>query len=97
MKKYCEICDVELELCKGYEPYSIDNMMCPICNGTYDIDELGKCECKYAHYKEKCKCPTLEGRLNQPLTNRREALLQMQRNGDVLSETALKYLEKGKK
>ena len=38
--------------------------------------------------------PTLEGRLNQPLTSRREALEQMKRNGDTLSEWALKYLEK---
>lgn len=42
----------------------------------------------------KPKWPTLEGRLNQPLTSRREALEQMQRNGDILSEWALRYLEK---
>jgi hypothetical protein len=44
--------------------------------------------------KAKTTWPTLEGRLNQPLTSRREALEQMQRNGDILSEWALRYLEK---
>ena len=42
----------------------------------------------------KPKWPTLEGRLSQPLTSRREALEQMQRNGDTLSDWALRYLEK---
>jgi hypothetical protein len=44
--------------------------------------------------KAKTTWPTLEGRLSQPLTSRREALEQMQRNGDILSEWALQYLEK---
>ncbi len=42
----------------------------------------------------KRQWPTLEGRLNQPLTSRREALEQMQRNGDILSEWAIRYLER---
>ena len=40
------------------------------------------------------KWPTLEGRLNQPLTSTGEALEQMVRNGDVLSELGQKTLEK---
>jgi hypothetical protein len=78
MKKYCKYCDIELELCKAYEPYWEDHMICPICHGTYDIFELNKCDCKYAHHNERCKWPTLKGRLNQPQTNEKEALLQLQ-------------------
>lgn len=40
------------------------------------------------------KWPTLEGRLNHPLTSRVEALEQMKANGDVLSPLAEAYLEK---
>ena len=42
----------------------------------------------------KYKWPTLEGRLNQPLTSRGEALLQMKRNGDILTPWAQKELDK---
>jgi hypothetical protein len=42
----------------------------------------------------KRKWPTLEGRLNHPLTSRGEALRQMKNNGDVLSLAAEKDLEK---
>ena len=42
----------------------------------------------------KRKWPTLEGRLNHPLTSKREALEQMKKNGDVLTEQALEYIEK---
>jgi hypothetical protein len=101
MTKYCKTCDVELELCNGYDPYSTDHYACPICNGTYNIFELEKCDCKYAHWNEKCKWPILEGRLNQPLTTEKEALLQLCKIGGCeLSEAALlkveKYLEKDK-
>jgi hypothetical protein len=44
--------------------------------------------------KNILKLPTLEGRLNQPLTSRVEALLQMKNNGDILTPLAEKYLEK---
>ena len=95
MTKYCKTCDVELELCNGYAPYSTDHYACPICNGTYNIFELEKCDCKYAHWNEKCKWPTLEGRLNQPLTSEKEALLQMYRIGGVtMSEAAIRRVEK---
>lgn len=94
MDKYCQTCNKRLELVKGVPPWNEDYMMCPTCNGTYNIFELEKCSCKYAHQNGICRWPTLEGRLNQPLTSRREALEQMQRNGDVLSEWVLKYLEK---
>ena len=40
------------------------------------------------------KWPTLEGRLNQPLTSEEEALEQMERNGDILTPYAKKKLEK---
>ena len=41
------------------------------------------------------RCPTLEGRLNQPLTSEKEALLQLHRIGGVtMSEAALKKVEK---
>lgn len=43
------------------------------------------------------KWPTLEGRLNQPLTSRGEALRQMKANGDILSPLAERYLEKFEK
>lgn len=42
----------------------------------------------------KSKWPTLEGRLNQPPATVLEALEQMVRNGDVLSEYGKKRLEK---
>ena len=43
----------------------------------------------------KREWPTLEGRLSQPLTTEKEALLQMYRIGGVtFSEEALKKLEK---
>ena len=42
----------------------------------------------------KQKWPTLEGRLEHPLTSKREALEQMKKNGDMLSEQALEYIEK---
>lgn len=41
----------------------------------------------------KRKWPTLEGRLNQPLMSRGEALKQMKANGDVLTPLAEKELE----
>jgi len=95
MTKYCKICDRQLELCQGVEPWNTDHMICPICNGTYNIDELEKCNCKYGHADGKCKWPTLEGRLNQPLTSKKEALLQMYRIGGVtMSEAALRKVEK---
>lgn len=40
------------------------------------------------------KWPTLQGRLNHPLTSVGEALEQMERNGDVLSELGKRKLEK---
>jgi hypothetical protein len=42
----------------------------------------------------KRKWPTLEGRLNQPLTSRGEALQQMKANGDILTPWAERELEK---
>jgi len=96
MNKFCKTCDVELELCKGYEPYSIDHMDCPICNGTYNIDELNRCECKYAHWNDRCQWPTLEGRLNQATMSRIDAIKQLE-TMMPLSDIAKKYLEKGKK
>ena len=43
----------------------------------------------------KPKWPTLEGRLNHPLTTEKEALLQLKQIGGVtFSEKALKKLEK---
>ena len=43
----------------------------------------------------KPKWPTLEGRLSQPLTTEKEALLQLKQIGGItLSEEALKRLEK---
>ena len=98
MKKYCETCDVELELCQGYEPYSADHLMCPICNGTYNIDEVNLCECKYAHWKKKCTWPTLEGRLAHPLTTRREALEQLEQiSPSQMTDHAKNELEKLRK
>lgn len=38
--------------------------------------------------------PTLEGRLNQPLTSRGEALEQMKANGDILTPWAEKELQR---
>jgi len=40
------------------------------------------------------KWPTLEGRLNHPLTSRGEGLKQMKANGDILTPLAEKELEK---
>jgi hypothetical protein len=40
------------------------------------------------------KWPTLQGRLNQPIASRCDALKQMKANGDVLSPLAERYLEK---
>lgn len=40
------------------------------------------------------KWPTLEGRLNHPLTSRGEGLKQMKENGDILTPLAEKELEK---
>ena len=40
------------------------------------------------------KWPTLEGRLNQPVTTTLEALKQMQANGDELTEFAEKELKR---
>lgn len=94
MKRYCKTCDVPLELVKSYEPWWEEFYQCPICNGTYNIEEQ-TCKCKYAHHNEKCKWPTLEGRLNQPLTSEKEALLQMYRIGGVtMSEEAIRKVEK---
>ena len=45
----------------------------------------------------KYKWPTLEGRLNQPLTSRGEALRQMKNSGDILTPLAERYLEKYEK
>lgn len=42
----------------------------------------------------KSKWPTLEGRLNQPLTCRGEAMRQMKNNGDILTPWAEKELQK---
>ncbi len=95
MDKYCLTCKKKLEFCKGVEPWNTDHMICPICNGTYNIFELEKCDCKYGHTDGKCRWPTLEGRLNQPLTTEKEALLQMYRIGGVtISDTVLKKVEK---
>ena len=95
MTKYCKTCDVELEFCKGVEPWNTDHMICPVCNGTYEIFELEKCDCKYGHWNDKCQWPTLEGRLNQPLTTEKDALLQMYRIGGVtMSEAAIRRVEK---
>lgn len=44
--------------------------------------------------KPTIKWPTLEGRLNHPITTRGEALLQMKNNGDVLTPLAERYLAK---
>ena len=96
MKKYCKDCNVPLELViAGYDIYSTDHLICPICNGTYNVEEQ-ICECKYAHPSGIiCKYPTLEGRLNHPLTTEKEALLQLYRiGGSELSDAALKKIEK---
>lgn len=42
----------------------------------------------------KSKWPTLEGRLNQPITTTLEALRQMRANGDELTEFAEKELKR---
>ncbi len=42
----------------------------------------------------KYKWPTLEGRLNQPIVSRGEALRQMKANGDILTPWAEKELQK---
>jgi hypothetical protein len=78
MDKYCLTCNKKLELCKGVEPWNTDHMICPICNGTYNIFELEKCDCKYGHADGKCRWPTLKDRLNQPPTSERQALEQLQ-------------------
>lgn len=44
--------------------------------------------------KKSPKWPTLEGRLNQPLTSRGEALRQMKANGDILTPWAQRELDK---
>jgi len=93
MEKYCLTCKKKLELCKGVEPWTTDYMICPICNGTYNIFELEKCNCKYGHADGKCRWPTLEGRLNQPLTTERQALEQLQ-TMMPLSKEGLKRLSK---
>ena len=49
---------------------------------------------EYYAPKLKRKWPTLEGRLNHPLTSRGEALRQMKNNGDILTPWAEKELEK---
>jgi hypothetical protein len=93
MKKYCLDCNVELELCiAGDDVWTTDHMACPICNGTYEIFVLEKCKCKYAHKDGICRWPTLEGRLNQPLTSEKEALEQLQKTMP-LSEYAKKRLK----
>ena len=94
MEKYCKTCDVKLEFVKGNEPWDEDHFQCPICCGTYNIFNLEKCDCKYAHPDGICRWPTLEGRLSQPLTSRCEALKQMKANGDILSPLAERYLQK---
>ena len=98
MDKYCLTCNKKLELCKGVEPWNTDHMICPVCNGTYEIFALEKCDCKYGHADGKCRWPTLEGRLNQPLTSRKEALLQLHESYKMgwisMSEVALKKVEK---
>jgi hypothetical protein len=43
------------------------------------------------------KWPTLEGRLNQPLTSTEEAIKQMEANGDILTEYAKRIFKKTKK
>jgi hypothetical protein len=42
----------------------------------------------------KSKWPTLEGRLNNPLSSRKEALLQLKQNGMILSKSAQKELDR---
>ena len=98
MDKYCLTCNKKLELCKGVEPWNTDHMICPVCNGTYEIFALEKCDCKYGHADGKCRWPTLEGRLNQPLTTEKQALLQLHESYKMgwisMSEAALKKVEK---
>ena len=95
MEKYCKTCDVKLEFVKGNEPWDEDHFQCPICCGTYNIFNLEKCDCKYAHPDGICRWPTLEGRLSQPLTTEKEALLQLNRIGGCeLSEATLRKVEK---
>jgi hypothetical protein len=95
MIKFCKTCNVLLELVHNHEPHSEDHYQCPVCDGTYNIFDLEKCDCKYGHAAGKCKWPTLEGRLNQPLTSEKEALLQLYKIGGCeLSEAALKRVEK---
>ena len=47
--------------------------------------------------KNNSKSLTLKGRLNQPITTELEALEQLERNGDTLSEWAKKKLSKLRK
>lgn len=98
MEKYCLTCKKKLELCKGEEPWNTNHMICTICNGTYNIFELEKCECKYAHQDGICRWPTLEGRFNHPVTSEKEALLQLHNSYKMgwisMSVTALKKVEK---
>ena len=98
MDKYCLTCNKKLELCKGVEPWNTDHMICPVCNGTYEIFALEKCDCKYGHADGKCRWPTLEGRLNQPLATEKHALLQLHESYKMgwisMSEAALKKVEK---
>jgi hypothetical protein len=64
-----------------------------------------KCDCKHPHKDGICRWPTLEGRLNQPITTRKQALLQLHESYKMgwisMSEKALeeveKYLEQDKK
>ena len=94
MKKYCKTCDVPLDfvLAIPNDVYSTEHLICPICYGTYNIIEVGGCNCKYAHVGS-CPWPTLQGRLNNPITSRYEGLKQMKDRGDILTEDALKQLE----
>ena len=50
------------------------------------------CDCKHPHEDGICRWPTLKGRINNPITTRDEAVLQMKNNGDILSLLGLKYL-----
>ncbi len=93
MDKYCLTCKKKLELCRGVEPWSTDHMICPVCNGTYNIFDLEKCDCKYGHVDGKCRWPTLEGRLSQPPATLRQALEQLQTTMP-LSKEGLKRLAK---
>ena len=99
IKKYCKTCDKELELVLAYNDiWTTDHYQCPVCNGTYEIFALEKCECKYAHADGICRWPTLEGRLAHPLTTYREALEQLERtNPAQMTDYAKNKLEQLRK